>query len=267
MNTEELLMTTQEQSKVKKVSIKSKPKPKNIIIVEEEAPVIIEPVIAKLELETLMSEDDEAEEQPLMSDDDEAEEAKAQLKRYQEILDEIQAKKKVKEAKKNISELRQQELDYISREEQSCQNTIDNLIAKKNLIHKEYEAIERGEFDDELIAREILKAPKEAPIKIKAKGEAKEKTEPTCEGKGKKAGTGDARVREIADLNSGKYPACKLTYAKKVGNNTWSLMKSNLVIVKDSEGVYAMPLFKELGDLSGFYGKTKQDFIDWVKDE
>ena len=104
------------------------------------------------------------------------------------------------------------------------------------------------------------KTAKSAP---KAKGEAKAKTEPTYEGKGKKAGTGDARAKDIATLNSGKISS--LTYAKKVGDKTWSLMRSNLVIVKDSKGVYDMPIFKEVGGMIGVPMKTKQDYIDWIK--
>jgi hypothetical protein len=104
------------------------------------------------------------------------------------------------------------------------------------------------------------KTAKSAP---KAKGEAKAKTEPTYEGKGKKAGTGDARAKDIATLNSGKISS--LTYAKKVGNKTWSLMRNTLVIVKDNKGVYDMPIFKEVGGMIGVPMKTKQDYIDWIK--
>lgn len=109
------------------------------------------------------------------------------------------------------------------------------------------------------------KTAKSAP---KAKGEKKERTAPTYEGKGKKAGTGDARKKDIANLNAGKTD--KVKYAKKVGNKTWSLMfedrkDGGLAVVKDSKGVYDIPVFKEVGGMVGISIKTKQEYIDWVK--
>ena len=214
---------------------------------EEDAPVV----------DTIPAPEPVADEEESEEEEESEDEEAVLLKRLAE-LKEAKAKK---EARTNIQELRNELRDY--------QQTLV-LQASKQLLHLQQQLaqIDEGVFDEELIAKHLSKnatATKSAP---KPKGEKGVKKAPTYEGKGKKAGTGDARKKDIANLNSGKTE--KVKYAKKVGTNTWSLMfegrkDGGLAVVKDSKGVYDIPVFKEVGRMVGVPIKTKQDYIDWVK--
>lgn len=184
----------------------------------------------------------------------EPDEEVALLKRLAE-LKEVKAKN---EARSNIAELRKYECELVEKNRQVILAKIQELNTEQLALQAELFKINEGEFDEELITKKITPS-------FKPKGEKKE---PTYEGKGKKAGTGEARVKDIANLNSGKTD--KVKYGKKVGTNTWSLMfegrrDGGLAVVMDDKGLFNIPVFKEVGGMLGVSIKTKQDYLEWVK--
>jgi hypothetical protein len=198
-------------------------------------------------------EEEEVVEEAVVEEDEEA----VLLKRLAE-LKEAKAKQ---EARTNIEALRTELKVY-------QQGLIDKAKEELKRLTTQLAQIDAGVYDEELIAKHLSKSKPASKSAPKAKGEKGEKKAPTYEGKGKKAGTGDAREKIVANLNSGKTE--KVKYAKKVGTNTWSLMyeerkDGGIAVVKDSKGVYSIPVLKEVGKVIGVSIKTKQDYIDWVK--
>lgn len=202
---------------------------------------------------------DEEESDEEESDEEEVEEDEevVLLKR----LAELKEAKARKEAQGNIEELRNTLREH--------QQTLV-LQASNHLLHLQQQLaqINEGVFDEELITEHLSKSKPASKSAPKAKGEKGVKKEPTYEGKGKKAGTGEARKKDIANLNAGKTD--KVKYSKKVGDKTWSLMfedrrDGGLAIVKDNKGVYDIPVFKEVGGMVGVSIKTKQEYIEWIK--
>ena len=200
--------------------------------------------------------DDVIEEWEKPEEEDEEEEEEDEEEVLLKRLAELKEAKIKKEAKSNIVQLRNEFREY-------TQVLINETQEKLLCLQTELSQIDTGMFDDALISKHLQKS------KPKSKSEKSNKTPPKYEGKGKKAGTGEARLKDIASLNSGKID--KLSYAKKVGEDTWSLMyegrkDGGLPVVKDSKGVYYIPEFKQIGVILGFPGmKTKKDYIDWIK--
>jgi hypothetical protein len=229
---------------------------------EEDAPVVDtipapEPVADEEESEEEEESEDEEEEE---EEEEEAvvDEKSALLKR----LAELEAEEAKKNARTNIQALRTELKVY-------QQGLIDKAREELKRLTTQLAQIDAGVYDEELIAKHLSKSkPASKKSAPKAKGEKGEKKAPTYEGKGKKAGTGDAREKIVANLNSGKTE--KVKYAKKVGTNTWSLMyeerkDGGIAVMKDSKGAYSIPVLKEVGKVIGVSIKTKQDYIDWVK--
>jgi hypothetical protein len=120
-------------------------------------------------------------------------------------------------------------------------------------------SISNGEMDEEIIAEELNK-------KEKTK---KEKKQPTYEGTGKKAGTGNTRLKEIEDMNAGKLND-KITHSKTINGKEWSILfegrkrDGGIPVYKCCDtDEYFMPLFKEVAELTGV--KLKEDYFEWVK--
>jgi hypothetical protein len=231
---------------------------------EEDAPVVDtipapEPVADEEESEEEEeSEDEEDEEEEEEEVVEAVDEKSALLKR----LAELEAEEAKKNARTNIQALRTELKVY-------QQGLIDKARDELKRLTTQLAQIDAGVYDEELIAKHLSKSkPASKKSAPKAKGEKGEKKAPTYEGKGKKAGTGDAREKIVANLNSGKTE--KVKYAKKVGTNTWSLMyeerkDGGIAVMKDSKGAYSIPVLKEVGKVIGVSIKTKQDYIDWVK--
>jgi len=99
------------------------------------------------------------------------------------------------------------------------------------------------------------KNPKSAP---KPKGEKVEKKVPTYEGKGKKAGTGDARAKCIERLNAGTLIPTNL---KKVGDEEWGSYSGGYPAVKKN-GKWDCPTFKILKEEIGV--KTISEYAEWL---
>jgi hypothetical protein len=201
--------------------------------------------------ESVDKESDDEESVDKESDDEKAI-FKHKIKVYEAKIKALDEKKARKEAKANINELRNELRAY-------QQDLIDQ--ATKQLLHlqQQIKQIDTGIFDEELITKHISETSKYAH---KSKGDVLQLY------KGKPAGTGDERARIITNLNSGKTERVK--YAKKVGNNTWSLMyeerkDGGVAIMKDSEGVYSVPLFNTIGKYIGVSLKSKKDYAEWLK--
>jgi hypothetical protein len=188
------------------------------------------------------------------SDEDEA------VQQARALIELADKKKKEKEANKKIPELREELIKHL-------RGLAEEVKVRFNELKSQIEEVKAGKHDEQLISNHL----NPTPIKTKKpKGEksSTDKKEPTYEGRGKKAGTGEARGKYIASLNSGKID--KLSYAKKVGENTWSLLYEDrkdggIPIVKYKNGIYDMPIFKEIGTMIGVPMKTKQNYIDWIK--
>jgi hypothetical protein len=191
---------------------------------------------------------------------EEEEEENDEVLKAREIVEKAERKKLEKNIRTNIADHRKSYADQTENKRKEILVKLKELKAEFNALQTKIIDINEGRLDDEIIATQLVKNKK-----AKTKGEHKE---PTYEGKGKPAGTGDARKKDIDNLNSGKTE--KVTYAKKVGTNTWSLMfegrrDGGLAVVKDNNGVYNIPLFKEIEAMIGVSIKTKKDYIEWVK--
>ena len=141
---------------------------------------------------------------------------------------------------------------------------------EKEILHLQelVSQVDKGVFDDYLITKYLAKSSPPNTKNPNGKKSATEKKVPTYEGRGKKAGTGEARRKEVARLNRGN--TSNLTYSKKVGENTWSLMfegrrDRGIPVIKNKEGIYDIPVFKQVAGIIGVPMKTKQDYIEWIK--
>jgi hypothetical protein len=265
---EVLLANTDTDMEQTTITIKPKrqyiKKAKPSIVVEEPAPLteaedFSDPPAEEEEVDAPSTTDSDEE-----SDEEEEEEEDEEVALLKRLAELKEAKAK-KEAQGNIAELRKTFCEQTEQQRQAILVKYHALNEEQLALQSKLFKINEGEFDEELIANHLNKNTKSAP---KPKGEKVEKKIPTYEGKGKKAGTGDARKKDVANLNSGKIE--KVKYAKKVGDKTWSLMfegrkDGGLAVVKDNKGVYDIPVFKEVGGMIGVSIKTKQEYIDWVK--
>jgi len=181
---------------------------------------------------------------------DEYDEEKALLAK----LAEVKLKKAKAQARENITELRAELKEY----QQKLIAETEQHLAK---LKAQFDTIDEGAYDDELIDKKVI-IPKQT---AKPKGERKQ---PTYEGKGKKAGTGDCRAKLIAMLNNGKN-LNKLSYAKLYKGMTWYLYdetrpNKGVQVYKDEDGKYDIPILMDC-DWIGFR-RTKQGYIDWLKE-
>jgi hypothetical protein len=179
----------------------------------------------------------------------------------EEQLKELQKQKKEKELRKNIDALRITAMEIAEAKREAIRIKIVELTNEDTAIQKVIVSINRGEMDEELIAEELNK-------KEKTK---KDKKQPTYEGKGKIAGTGKARMREVENLNAGKMTD-KLTHSKIVNGKNWALLyegrkDGGLAVYKCCDtNEYFIPNFKDVAKLIGEDIKTRSDYLEWIEE-
>ena len=111
----------------------------------------------------------------------------------------------------------------------------------------------------ELVWKFLQKKKNPTKSAPKPKGEKGEKKAPTYEGKGKKAGTGNARAKCIERLNAGTLIPINI---KKVGDAEWGSYSGGYPAVKRN-GKWDCPTFKILKDQIGV--KTIAEMDEWLK--
>lgn len=201
-----------------------------------------------------------ATEEDIDGDDDDSLDEKIQL--TEEQLKELLKEKKTKIAKENIAQLRGVRIN-------ECEGEISRIIKLQEklkydieILQKEISDINEGNQDNLLIHLYV------ELYEAKNTKATKEKKQPTYEGKGKKAGTGNGRLKDLENLNAGK-TTNKLTYSKVVGEATWSLLyegrrDGGLAVYKQGDE-YFIPVFKDVAELIGSDIKVKSDYLEWIK--
>jgi hypothetical protein len=228
---------------IQKIKIKKNNK-KNIVV---ETPIVETPIVELNDFTEDTGEEDDIDE-------------KIQL--TEEQLKELQKQKKEKELRKNIVALRITAKEIAKAKRQDILTKIEALQQEQLAIQDVIVSINNGEMDEELIAEELNK-------KEKTK---KDKKQPTYEGKGKIAGTGKARMREVENLNAGKMTD-KLTHSKIVNGKNWALLyegrkDGGLAVYKCCDtNEYFIPNFKDVAKLIGEDIKTRSDYLEWIEEE
>jgi len=222
--------------------IKISRKKKNIVV---ETPVVEEPPVVELN--------------DFIQDENEDDDIDVKIQLTEEQLKELQKQKKEKELRNNIVALRTTAMEICEAKRQDILTKIQALQQEQLALQDVRMSISNGEMDEEIIAEELNK-------KEKTK---KEKKQPTYEGTGKKAGTGNTRLKEIEDMNAGKLND-KITHSKTINGKEWSILfegrkrDGGIPVYKCCDtDEYFMPLFKEVAELTGV--KLKEDYFEWVK--
>jgi hypothetical protein len=219
------------------------------IIVEEEAPVIVEPVIVELELDSTESEVISMEDFDI---DTEEEDEEAQAVKH---LAEIRKRKATEKVSKNIVELRathktykQRQIDRAEEELTKAEEELTKLKQQLAELKQQLADVDTGVFDKELIA----KALREAPIKVEGMY-VKKNSGVAGEGMYVKknsgvAGEGENRARAVRKLNvdDSKEKKRLSAFTKYVGEYCWGMHSNGAITAKDKQGVYSQPLWKDI---------------------
>jgi len=211
-----------------------------------------------------------ATEEDIDGDDTDTDSIDEKIKLTEEQLKDLRKEKHRKTARENIVEIRDARIDECMSEVERIQKLIEKLTADSLDYQREINIIRGGGQDECLIIQYVMNAEADELLKKhkKEKKEKQEKKEPTYEGKGKKAGTGDGRLKDLENLNAGK-TTNKLTYSKVVGEATWSLLyegrKDGGLAVYKKGDEYFIPVFKDVAELVGSNIKVKKDYLEWIK--
>jgi hypothetical protein len=236
-----------------------------LIIVEEEAPVIVEPVIVELELDSTESEVISMEDFDI---DTEEEDEEAQAVKH---LAEIRKRKATEKVSKNIVELRATHKTYKQRQIDRAEEELTKAEEELTKLKQQLADVDTGVFDKELIA----KALREAPIKVEGMY-VKKNSGVAGEGmyvkknSGVAAGEGEKRARAVRKLNvdDSKEKKRLSAFTKYVGEYCWGMHSNGAITAKDKQGVYSMPLWKEQNATMVVEGensfKTIKEFKEWI---
>jgi hypothetical protein len=224
-----------------------------LIIVEEEAPVIVELELDSTESEVISMEDFDI--------DTEEEDEEAQIKRR---LAEIRKRKATEKVSKIIVELRATHKTYKQRQIDRAEEELTKAEEELTKLKQQLADVDTGVFDKELIAKALHELQK-APIKVegmyvkKNSGVAGEgmyvKKNSGVAGEGmyvKKnagvAGEGENRARAVRKLNvDDSNEKKRLTaFTKYVGEYCWGMHSNGAITAKDKQGVYSQPLWKDI---------------------
>jgi hypothetical protein len=187
--------------------------------------------------------------------DEEQEEEEDEEKILLAKLAEIKKKKVVAQARENIGELRQELKTY-------QRGLIEKAQAEVKRLQEQYEQIDEGVFDEELIAK-----------KTQPKSSSKERKTNKAVGA---VGEGKFRHQATENLNT-KYDAFKKQllggglFTKSINGYSWTLYgKGEHLVVKykeDGEVKYALPTFKDVPAMCG-EGNTfdkNTELKEWIK--
>jgi hypothetical protein len=250
MNTEIEIMNTETEIMINPVVVtKVKKHRTKKIAVDEKAPIKPETApIIEAEPETAPVIEAEPETAPVIEEEFEEDE-EAKLKRR---LAEIQAGKKAEKVRENIVELRANLKTY----QQGLIAKAEEELAK---LKQQLADVDTGAFDEDLIAKALRKAP----IKLNTEGEVVKKNTGV-------AGEGENRARAVGKLNYGdakeKNMLCDFT--DFVGEYRWGLHRGGTITALDKQGIYSMPLWKEINSTMIIEGensfKTLKEFKEWI---